>query len=93
MILCLVVPVFDFCLFQKLLNSSAIVNSGYSSEDAFQKFFSQIPRDWIERLYHYYKLDFEMFGYDPPTEYIDMGYVENEHNEETLNDDNKEGDS
>jgi hypothetical protein len=29
-----------------------------------------LPREDIERLYDYYKVDFDMFGYSYPAEYI-----------------------
>ena len=45
-----------------------------------EEFFSQIPKRIIQQMYDYYKLDFEMFGFEPPTKYISMGYEEdNEH--------------
>ncbi len=40
-----------------------------------KKFFSQLPRSVIIQLYHAYKIDFDMFGYDEPKEYIEMGYI------------------
>ena len=39
------------------------------------KFFSQLPRGIIIQLYHAYKIDFDMFGYPEPREYIEMGIV------------------
>ena len=29
----------------------------------------------IIQLYHAYKIDFDMFGYEEPRKYIEMGYV------------------
>ena len=68
--------------FQKYLNTSANINSGFSSEDSYKTFFSQLPRTFIIRLYDYYKLDFDMFGYKYPAEYIQMGYSEAEDEKE-----------
>lgn len=59
--------------FQKILNASAQINVGYASVDDSVKFFSQLPKSFIKRLYDYYKVDFEMFGYDFPQTYIDLG--------------------
>ena len=62
--------------FQKVLNSSEVVNKGNWTADTYEKFFSQLPRKFIERLYDYYKLDFQMFGFEVPTKYIEMGYTD-----------------
>ena len=38
-------------------------------------FYSQIPKKLIKQLYDdIYKPDFEMFRYEYPQQYIDMGY-------------------
>ena len=42
-----------------------------------QLFYKKLPKNLIEQLYdNIYKTDFEMFGYEYPQEYIDMGYDE-----------------
>ena len=40
-----------------------------------KKFFGQLPRSIIIQLYYAYKIDFDMFGYEEPKEYIEMGYI------------------
>ncbi len=40
-----------------------------------KKFFDQLPRSAIIQLYHAYKIDFDMFGYAEPKDYIEMGYI------------------
>ena len=48
---------------------------GLSSEKLSSKYFSQISKTNIKRLYKKYSVDFEMFGYDGQVQsYIDMGY-------------------
>ena len=48
---------------------------GLSSEKLSSKYFSQIGKKNIRRLYEKYSVDFEMFGYDGQVQsYIDMGY-------------------
>ena len=45
--------------------------------DIDEQFFKQLPKDVIKQLYDkIYKPDFEMLGYEYPTEYINMGYDE-----------------
>ena len=40
-----------------------------------KEFFQQVPKDLIRRLYNdVYRDDFQMFGFDYPQNYIDMGY-------------------
>ena len=39
-----------------------------------QAFFSRVPQSKIQKLYTLYALDFEMFGYPVPHEYLEMGY-------------------
>ena len=39
-----------------------------------RKFFSQIPKTLIRQLYEeVYKVDFDMLGYEYPSDYIEMG--------------------
>ena len=46
-----------------------------SIESFARKYFSQISRVNVRRLYEKYKVDFEMFGYEGEVKtYIDMGY-------------------
>jgi hypothetical protein len=42
----------------------------------------------IEKLYDYYKLDFQMFGYPAPIKYIEMGYTEVHEEEKMENNEN-----
>ena len=45
--------------------------------DIDRQFFEKLPKDLIKQLYdNIYKPDFEMLGYEYPTEYINMGYDE-----------------
>ena len=37
-------------------------------------FWSRLSKQMIKELYTVYKIDFEMFQYGYPQEYIDMGY-------------------
>ena len=37
-------------------------------------FFSKLSKEIIRKLYTVYKIDFEMFQYEHPQAYIDMGY-------------------
>ncbi len=49
-----------------------------TSESLSRKYFSQITKVNLSRLYEKYKIDFEMFGYESHIQkYIDMGYEEN----------------
>ena len=46
---------------------------GLSSEQLAKKYFSQVKKEVVVRLYNKYKVDFEMFDYDKQVEsYIDM---------------------
>ena len=63
---------------QKLLNASSKINGGHSNESFHFKFFSQLPKRLIVRLFDYYDLDFQMFGYDYPKEFISMGFDQSE---------------
>ena len=48
---------------------------GLSSEKLSSKYFSQIGKKNIRRLYEKYSVDFDMFGYDGQVQsYIDVGY-------------------
>ena len=77
--------------FQKILNASAQINVGYASVDDSVKFFSQLPKSFIKRLYDYYKVDFEMFGYDFPQTYIDLGTDDDDKQVESVDADNDHG--
>ncbi len=37
-------------------------------------FWGRLSKQMIKKLYTVYKIDFEMFQYGYPQEYIDMGY-------------------
>ena len=39
-----------------------------------KNFYNRLPKKIIKQLYSVYKIDFEMFQYVYPQEYIDMGY-------------------
>ena len=53
-------------------------NATLTSESLSRKYFSQITKVNLSRLYEKYKIDFEMFGYEGHIQkYIDMGYEEN----------------
>ena len=41
------------------------ISKGDSTEDLAIKLFSKLPKNLVERLYELYKLDFELFEYDP----------------------------
>ena len=41
------------------------------SEEVAKKYFSQLTKEQIIRLHEMYKIDHDMFGYDPQI-YIDM---------------------
>ena len=41
------------------------ISSGDSTEDLAIQLFSKLPKDLVEKLYELYKIDFEMFQYDP----------------------------
>ena len=46
-----------------------------TSESLSRKYFSQITKVNLGRLYEKYQVDFEMFGYEGQIQkYIDMGY-------------------
>ncbi|XP_070541992.1 carbohydrate sulfotransferase 14-like isoform X2 [Ptychodera flava] len=38
-----------------------------SHQDVFSKYYSEVPKDDLVRLYKKYELDFKLFGYDIPT--------------------------
>ena len=47
---------------------------GQSSDQLSRKYFSQISKESIKRLYQKYQVDFEMFDYENQIQmYIDMG--------------------
>ena len=65
-------------MFQKKVQQDLRLNDQRQKEDPDQrakKFFGQLPRSMIIKLYHAYKIDFDMFGYEEPKKYIEMGYV------------------
>jgi len=66
---------------QTKLNSSAQINAGFATDDDAIRFFSQLPKTYIERLYDYYMVDFGMFGYDYPQEFIDLGIDDRQESE------------
>lgn len=39
------------------------LNGNMSTDKAYEEYFSQIPQDYIDRLYSFYKHDFLMFGF------------------------------
>ena len=50
-------------------------NTTRTSESLSRKYFSQISKVNLRRLYEKYQVDFEMFGYEGQIQkYIDMGY-------------------
>ena len=51
----------DKALWPGKLHSS----SGGKTEDLAKKYFRQMSKKEIEKLYKMYKIDFEMFGYSP----------------------------
>jgi len=73
---------FDFFVNAFELNSKVDGNlrlndqrQGEDPADRAKKFFSQLPRSVIIQLYHAYKIDFDMLGYEEPKAYIEMGYI------------------
>ena len=40
-------------------------SGGGSTSKLTKKYFSQIDNSLVKQLYQYYKVDFEMFGYQP----------------------------
>ena len=46
-------------------------SEGGGSKDLVRKYFSQLTKQQVLRLYEMYKIDHEMFNYDPQI-YIDM---------------------
>ena len=64
--------------FQEKVNKDLRLNDQRQQEDPddrARKFFSQLPRSIIIQLYHAYKIDFDMFGYEEPKKFIEMGYI------------------
>ena len=64
--------------FQDKVDQSLRLNDQRQKEDPMErdkKFFGQLPRSIIIQLYYAYKIDFDMFGYEEPKEYIEMGYI------------------
>ena len=64
--------------FQEKVHQDLRLNDQRQKEDPdarARKFFSQLPRSIIIQLYHAYKIDFDMFGYEEPKKYIEMGYI------------------
>jgi hypothetical protein len=49
------------------------VSSGGHSEDLAKKYFAMVKQAKILQLYKMYKIDFEMFGYNPEP-YLSLGY-------------------
>ena len=47
-------------------------SSGGKTEELAKKYFSQMRKEDIEKLYEMYFLDFEMFGYSPE-DFIALG--------------------
>ena len=41
------------------------VSTGDPTETLALELFSKLPKDLVKQLYQIYKIDFEMFGYDP----------------------------
>ena len=71
-------PKFNFQTFQSKVRQDLRLNDQRQKEDPdtrARKFFSQLPRSIIIQLYHAYKIDFDMFGYQEPKKYIEMGYI------------------
>ena len=64
--------------FQDKVDKSLRLNDQRQKEDPDErahKFFSQLPRSIIIQLYHAYKIDFDMFGWEEPKKFIEMGYI------------------
>lgn len=60
------------------IDRSLRLNDQRQSEDPdhrARRFFSQLPRATIQDLYYAFKIDFDMFGYEEPWKYIEMGYI------------------
>ena len=38
--------------------------------DKVMVFFSEVPKNQIVELYEFYRRDYDMFGYPPPTKYM-----------------------
>ena len=47
------------------LNEIANVSSGPSTIDFARELFSKLPESLVLELYEMYRMDFDMFGYDP----------------------------
>ena len=47
------------------------MSSGGSTRDLARKYFSELNIVMVRRLYEFYKVDFEMFGYTPD-EYFEL---------------------
>ena len=41
------------------------ISTGDSTEDLAIKLFSKLPKNLVQQLYKLYKIDFELFEYDP----------------------------
>lgn len=50
--------------------SESHVSSGGSTRDLALKYFSELDIMIVRRLYEFYKVDFEMFGYSPEEYFI-----------------------
>lgn len=49
-------------------------NTKGSSIQSFSKaddFYAKVPKHLIQELYQFCKLDYDMFGYPPPTKYME----------------------
>ena len=41
------------------------MSSGGSTRDLAKKYFSELDKTMVRKLYEFYKVDFEMFDYNP----------------------------
>ena len=55
----------------KLETISTNPSRGGSTSDLARKYFGQLDRRIVKKLYKLYKVDFEMFGYSPDL-YLDL---------------------
>ena len=59
------VCLFDFSLVKLHDISESHVSSGGSTKDLAKKYFSELDKTMVRKLYEFYKVDFEMFDYNP----------------------------